>query len=71
MNERLKRAIAHLRDQRLLVATRLNNDVCVSASDDGQEYILTHGQLLELMDNDQLTWLGIKELQRALGANDD
>ena len=32
--------------------------------DGGQEYILTNVQLLELMDNDQLTWQGIKELHR-------
>ena len=31
-----------------------------------EEYILRHAELLELMDNDQLTWQGIKDLQRDL-----
>ena len=52
---------------RLIVTTASADKLYVSASDGGQEYILSHAQLLELMDNDQLTWQGIKELHRELG----
>ena len=31
------------------------------------KYVLTHAELLDLMDKDRLTWQGIKELHRELG----
>ena len=64
MNERLNRAIAQLRDQGLITTTASAGELYISAGDGGQEYVLTHAQLLELMDNDHLTWQGIKELDR-------
>ncbi len=64
MNERLIRAIAKLRDQGVTVTTR---GVSVVVVDSREEYVLTHVQLLELMDNDQLTWQGIRELNRESG----
>ena len=67
MNERLNRAIAHLRDQGLIATTVSAGELYVSGG--GQEYVLTHAQLLELMDNDQLTWQGIKELDREVGGS--
>ena len=62
MTGRLNRAIAQLRDEGVTVTTR---DVLIVVVGAGEEYILTHAQLLELMDNDQLTWQGIKDLHRA------
>ena len=64
MNERLNRAITQLRDEGVTVTTRDVLTVLVG-SGEGEEVILTHAQLLELMDNDQLTWQGIKDLHRA------
>ena len=66
MNERLNRAIEQLREQGLIAKTPSENRLLISSGDGGQEYILTHAQLLELMDDDQLTWQGIKELHREL-----
>ncbi len=64
---RLDRSIAGLRYQGLILTTASADKLYVSAGDGGQEYILTNLQLLELMDNDQLTWQGIKDLHRELG----
>ncbi len=64
---RLDRAISGLRDQGLIVTTASANKLYVSAGYGGQEYNLTNVQLLELMDNDQLTWQGIKVLHRESG----
>ncbi len=64
MNERLNRAIAKLRHQGVTVTTRGVSVVVVGSR---EEYVLTHVQLLELMDNDQLTWQGIKDLHREVG----
>ena len=67
---RLDRAISGLRDQGLIIVTTASADkLYVSAGDGGQEYILTNVQLLELMDNDELTWQGIKDLHREVGRN--
>ena len=66
MNERLNRAIAQLRDQGLIVTTPSANELCIRAGDGRKEYILKQAELLELMDDDQLTWQGIKELTREL-----
>ncbi len=66
---RLDRAISGLRDQGLIATTASADKLNVSAGDGGQEYILTNVQLLELMDNDQLTWQGIKDLHREIGRN--
>lgn len=70
MIERLNRAIEQLRDQGLIVQTPSKDKLRISAGDGGQEYILTIAQLLELMDNDQLTFPGIKDLHRSLGGPD-
>ena len=70
MIERLNRAIEQLRDQGLIVKTPSEDKLYISAGDGGQECILTIAQLLELMDNDQLTWPGIKDLHRSLGGAD-
>ncbi len=64
---RLDRAISGLRDQGLILTTASTDKLYVSAG--GQEYILTNVQLLELMDNDQLTWQGIKDLHRESGGS--
>ena len=66
---RLDRAIFGLRDQGLILTTASADKLYVSAGDGGQEYILTNLQLLELMDSDQLTWQGIKDLHREIGRN--
>ena len=63
-NERLNRAITLLQDEGVAVKTRDASTLVVGA---GEEYILAVVQLLELMDNDQLTWQGIKDLHRELG----
>ena len=66
---RLDRAISGLRDQGLILTTASADKLYVSAGDGGQEYILINVQLLELMDNDQLTWQGIKDLHRESGGD--
>ena len=33
---------------------------------DDLKYVVTHAELLDLMDKDQLTWKGFKELHREL-----
>ena len=42
------------------------NVLAVVVGSGEEKFILTHAQLLELMDNDQLTWQGIKDLHRDL-----
>ena len=72
MNERLNRAIRQLKAEGLLVedhepnkvAVFLRDDVPLKSAPSVHAALLTHAQLLELMDKDQLTWQGIKELQR-------
>ena len=65
MNERLNRAIKQLRDEGVTVTTT-GNVLAVLVGSEEEEYILRHAELLELMDNDQLTWQGIKDQQRDL-----
>ena len=64
MNERLNRAITQLRDEGVTVTT---GNVLAVVVGSGEKFILRHAELLELMDNDQLTWQGIKDLHRELG----
>ena len=66
---RLDRAIFGLRDQGLIVTTAAADKLYVSTGDGGQECILANVQLLELMDNDHLTWQGIKDLHRESGGD--
>ena len=63
LKDRLKRAFTKLRDEGVAVRGLEPDRVIVGA---GEKYALTSAQLLELMDNDQLTWQGIKELHREL-----
>ena len=67
MNEQLNRAVTALREEGMVANPVDGPTVYVSAGDTGQQYILTNIQLLELLDNDQLTWRGIKGLHRELG----
>ncbi len=63
MNERLNRAIAQLQEEGLEV------NVLDDSRIDASGFILTKIQMLELLDNDQLTWQGIKDLQRELSGS--
>ncbi len=63
LKNRLKRAFAELREEGVAVRGLDPHRVIVGP---GEKYVLTIAQLLELMDNDQLTWQGIKELHREL-----
>ena len=63
LKDRLKRAFTKLSDEGVAVRGLEPDRVIVGP---GEKYVLTIAQLLELMDNDQLTWQGIKELHREL-----
>ena len=63
LKDRLKLTFTKLRDEGVTVKGLDPDRVIVGSR---EEYILTIGQLLELMDNDRLTWQGIKELHREL-----
>ena len=63
MNERLNRAITQLQEEGLEV------NVLDDSRIDASGFILTKIQMLELLDNDQLTWQGIKDLQRELSGS--
>ena len=60
---RINRAIAKLRDEGIKVEPFETGKVIL-----GEElkYVLTHAELLDLMDKDQVTWHGVKELHRRL-----
>ena len=58
MNERLNRAVAKLREEGLAVSFVDDSQINVGG------YLLTYAELLELMDNDKLTWQSIKDLRR-------
>ena len=66
LKDRLKRAFTKLRDEGVTVRGLDPDRVLVGS---GEAYILTTGQVLEPMDNDQLTWQGIKDLHREVGRN--
>ena len=74
MKKRLNRAIQQLLDEGLLVddhgpnkvAVFLRGDATVGRTTTVHTEVLTHAEMFELMDNDQLTWQGIKELHREL-----
>ena len=63
MNERLNRAITQLQEEGLEV------NVLDGSRIDASGFILTKIQMLELLDNDQLTCQGIKDLQRELSGS--
>ncbi len=63
MNERLNRAITQLQEEGLEV--KVLDDSRIDASG----FILTKIQMLELLDNDQLTSQGIQDLQRELSGS--
>ncbi len=63
MNERLNRAITQLQEEGLEV------NVLDDSRIDASGFILTKIQMLELLENDQLTWQGIKDLQRELSGS--
>ena len=76
MKKRLNRAIRQLLDEGLLVddhgppdkvAVFLRGDATVGRTTTVPTEVLTHAEMFKLMDNDQLTWQGIKELRRELG----
>ena len=56
MSERLNRAITQLQEEGLVVSVIDDSGINVGG------FVLTNIQVLELLDNDQLTWQGIKDL---------
>ncbi len=60
---RIKRAIAKLRDQGIQTQPFETGKVILG---DNLQYVLTHAELLHLMDNDELTLQGVKKLHREL-----
>ena len=60
----INRAIARLREEGITVEPFETGKVILG---DDLQYVLTYAELVDLMDRDQLTWHGIKELHRELG----
>ena len=59
----IKRGIAKLRDEGIQVQRFETGKIILG---DDLQYVLTHAELLDLMDKDQLTLRGVKNLHRLL-----
>ena len=65
-SDRIKRAVRKLRDEGLNVGRFGTSKIIVG---DKLRYVVTHAELLELMEKDQLTLKGIKDLHLLGGSS--